>query len=268
LTETDERDEAHVREAGAKRSAVFGGEAGAHFAAAMTMPGSWRCDGVVLTGDMIDFPTRANLELLASGLRSLSVPYTFTMGNHDWKHDGERPSDELRQTAYPLLEEAAGVSPWCSCLDIGGVKAIAIDNSNYQIGRDQLDYVKQQAASGLPWLLFLHIPLYVPSLAPQVVEVWGSPIMMGAAGWDPDKQQRWGVREAEPATMELLEWVASPEAGNLLGIFCGHVHFAHRDAFAAGKYQYVTRPGFKGGYRKIIIQPLQQHGSSDEGERN
>ncbi|WP_246627335.1 metallophosphoesterase family protein [Paenibacillus solanacearum] len=256
LTETDEREEDSVTAAGIKRNKVFGGQALTHFTAALNLHEDEPYDGIVFTGDIIDFPTRKNLEIVQSQLSNLPCPYLFTMGNHDWKHDHEQPSDELRHAAYPMFNHMLGLNPSHSSMEIGGVKIIAIDNSNYQVSRKQLDFVQEQTASGLPCLLFFHIPLSLPSLTSKVLEVWKSPILVGAKNWDKEKQKRWGVKDEEAGTREFIEWIKSPDASQVAGIFCGHVHFAHREEFAAGRYQYVTNPGFQGGCRTIVIQPL------------
>ena len=43
---------------------------------------------------------------------------------------------------------------------------------------------------------------------------------------------------------------------HLAGIFCGHVHFSHAGAFRENCLQYVTNPGFAGGYRIIELKRL------------
>ncbi|MFC6226509.1 hypothetical protein ACFQI7_01720 [Paenibacillus allorhizosphaerae] len=79
--------------------------------------------------------------------------------------------------------------------------------------------------------------------------------MVDAEGGDPEAQRKWGVGVAEASTKAFRQWIVNVACDNLVALFCGHVHFPHRDAFAAGRYQYVTGPGFTGGYRKIMIVP-------------
>ncbi|MBT4609670.1 MAG: hypothetical protein HOC05_06505, partial [Gemmatimonadetes bacterium] len=55
-------------------------------------------------------------------------------------------------------------------------------------------------------------------------------------------------------TRECHELLVSGDTANLAGIFCGHVHFPHADAYRDGRYQYVTTPGFAGGSRIIELK--------------
>ncbi len=215
-----------------------------------------KVDASVLTGDMMLYPSYANLEALGQSLKTLDSPYLFTLGNHDWHYRHLAWNDETRERYYPRFAELTNHNPACQVLNIKGVKLIAVDNSNYQIAAEQLAFVREQLADGSPCLLFMHIPLYVPSLVEAVTDVWGAPIMMAAQGWSPDVQKNWGVRDADASTEDFHTMVTGGEYDNLLAIFCGHVHFSHKDEFAPGRYQYVTRALFSGGYRMIKLVPL------------
>ena len=39
----------------------------------------------------------------------------------------------------------------------------------------------------------------------------------------------------------------------LKAILCGHIHFAHTEAFENGVVQYTAAPGFSGYVRKLVI---------------
>lgn len=215
-----------------------------------------KVDASVLTGDMMMYPSFANLEALGQSLMTLESPYLFTLGNHDWHYRHLAWNEETRERYYPRFAELTNHSPACQVLNVKGVKLLAVDNSNYQISEGQLAFVREQLADGAPCLLFMHIPLYIPSLVEAVTDVWGAPIMMAAQGWAPDVQKKWGVRDADASTEAFRAMVTGDEHENLLAIFCGHVHFSHKDEFAPGRYQYVTRALFSGGYRIIKLVTL------------
>jgi hypothetical protein len=210
----------------------------------------------VLTGDMMLYPSFANLDFFRQSLQALEAPYMFTLGNHDWHYRHSAWNDATREKYYPRFHEFTNGNPAFQARDVGGVKLLAIDNSNYQITAEQLAFVRGQLAEGLPTLLFLHIPLYIPSLVEDITDVWGAPIMMAAQGWKPEIRKKWGVREPDASTIAIHTTVTGGDYDNLLAIFCGHVHFAHKDEFAPGRYQYVTRAFFSGGYRWIKLAPL------------
>jgi hypothetical protein len=215
-------------------------------------------DAAALTGDIIHFPSRAAIEHIERGIAAIDVPALYTLGNHDWHFPHLPWSDETRATYYPRFHDLTNNNPACQAIDIGGVRLIALDNSNYQLSPAQVNFLRAQLASGLPCLLFVHIPIHIESLRPAVIERWKAPIMMGATdGWTDETRESWKVPGNEDSTMACLELLKREEANqNLAGIFCGHVHFQHVDAFRSDRYQYVTTPGFEGGYRLIHLKAL------------
>lgn len=218
---------------------------------------SMNVDAVVLTGDILTFPSAANLAVLKEQLAKLSVPWLYTLGNHDWHFIMlEEWNDDVRKRAYPKFHALTGGNPAFGKLELGGVLLVCIDNSNYQITEEQLAFFQSCLQSGRPCVLFVHIPLYIPSLAGDVLHRWGAPIMMHADGWTPEQRKLWKTRKEERATQEFYELIVRGNSESLIGIFCGHVHFHHKDAYRPGRYQYVAHPGYEGGYRLISLLPL------------
>ncbi|MFD2334093.1 metallophosphoesterase family protein [Cohnella sp. GCM10020058] len=219
-------------------------------------------DGVVLTGDIVNGATAGNLAFLEKRLSDLQAPYLYTPGNHDWEYPGLPWGEETRAEQYAKFASFTAGDPTFRAIEIGGVLLVAVDNSTYQISEAQLAAFERALSRGLPTVLFMHIPIYIPSLLPDVVRVWGSPIMMAAQGWDADLRRQWQVEPPGEATLAFYELLLNNPEENLIGIFCGHVHFAHEDAFGQGSRQYVTAAGFDGGYRVIRLLPARESDDS------
>ncbi|MFD1677502.1 metallophosphoesterase family protein [Alicyclobacillus fodiniaquatilis] len=258
LTEVNAKDEKEIQQIAAERTKVFQSfddvTSREIFAAHIRLCNGHHVDGAVFTGDIIDFPSHANLEGIKQEFETLKAPYLYTMGNHDWSYPHLAASDELRLRNYSKFRAWSHHAPGCEQLELGGVNLIAIDNSNYQVTPAQFHYVEEHAKRG-PCLLFMHIPLYVPSLEPDVRQRWQAPIMMGATTWTTEEQQRWHVRDVDDSTATFRQWLLEGSSENIWGIFCGHVHFAHVDEYRKARYQYVTEPGFLGGCRLIQLKP-------------
>ena len=90
----------------------------------------------------------------------------------------------------------------------------------------------------------------------DVMRKWKAPIMMASPGWTEEKLQEWKIRRSDESTIEFYQMVTGQKLDHLLGIFCGHVHFPHKDEFRHNRYQFVTTPGFMGGYKLIRILPM------------
>lgn len=214
-------------------------------------------DAVALTGDIIHLPTRRAIEVVQQSVEGMGVPFVYALGNHDWHFPHLEWSTATRAENYPRFGAVTGGNPACQSLVVGGVRLIALDNSTYQISPEQVTFLRDELATGQPSLLFFHIPIWLEPLAPAVIDMWGAPIMMASpTGWTTELRSRWKVGDTDVSTMECYELLTTGATGNLAGIFCGHVHFAHADAYREGRFQYVTQAGFEGASRLIHLRPL------------
>ncbi len=258
LTHTDERDAPRTHEIARERTRLFQRYADcpirALFERILAQAGAAGADAVVLTGDIVDFPSRANLEALDLLLNKSGLNYAFVTGNHDWWPeylDGRtgRHAEYMERLA-PFMDVVHG----CGVKVVNGVRILTLDDSEYQISPEQLGFVEEQLSGGAPCLLFLHIPLYAPSLVPDVLNVWKSPILAGVPADLPRGPK--GTIDAPlplPSTQAFLRLLARREFSNLYGVFAGHVHFAHEDALCGDVIQSVTAPGYSGVCRLITL---------------
>lgn len=215
-----------------------------------------RPDCLVLTGDMVHFPTWANIDALQADLAATGVSHLYTLGNHDWHYPRTVWNEQTRQEYYGRLSRLACGDPAQQVREIGGVLLVAIDNSNYQASEGQLRFLQQQLATGKPCLLFIHIPVYIPSLMPAVMQRWKAPIMMASSeGWTDSMRTMFAVRATDLSTQAFHDCLTDGLADNLAGIFCGHIHIPHADAFRPGRYQYSPKAGYLGGHRIVRLVP-------------
>lgn len=231
-------------------------EVHAHFIEALARCNESEVDATILTGDITNFPSWAAIDTIANGVATLSAPYLYTLGNHDWHFPFLDWNDRTRDEYYPRFASLIDGDPRCQVAEIGGVRLIALDNSNYQVSVEQVRFLEDQLATGAPCLLFIHIPIFIRSLMYPILERWKTPIMMAATeGWTEE------TRAAQPeffpndTTLEFHKLLTEGASDELAGIFCGHVHFSHTDAYRAGRFQYVTNAGFDGDSRIIRLEP-------------
>jgi predicted MPP superfamily phosphohydrolase len=210
-------------------------------------------DLIALTGDIVHFPSKANVERAASALSSTGVPMLYTAGNHDWLFPGE-DAYKVQEAAWQSLEPLHAGRPHFGSLELGGIRFIAIDNSTYQITDEQVEFARKELHTDVPVVLLMHIPLSLPTLRDRTIERWKAPILIGDPAWDIQSRMEWGTGEDQASTLEFVRLVAS--APSLVAVLCGHVHFPHTDAINLQAAQYVGCPCFDGGYRVIEFRPL------------
>jgi len=257
MNETDKREGGAILEQSYREYAFDALETRTNFNRVLDYANELSADCMILTGDIVNGATAKNLHFLEERLTSLRSPFLYTPGNHDWEYPGEAWGEGTRQSQYAKFNRLTEGNPAYQSKTIGGVRLITIDNSTYQFSEDQLDFVKRELALGLPTLFFMHIPIYIPSLLGEVLQNFNSPIMIAGEGWDAQRMEEWKVEPASESTLTLYRLLWDNPFKNIVGVFCGHVHFAHQDPFGQGSYQYVTQAGFSGGYRVIRLLPLE-----------
>ncbi|AWV97429.1 metallophosphoesterase family protein [Arcticibacterium luteifluviistationis] len=213
-------------------------------------------DVITLIGDLFSFPSEAAIEWVLSKLEATGIPYIYTAGNHDWHYEGmEGTLETLRDTWIEkrLLPLYQGNHPLMSAYDIKGIRFLAIDNSTYQINKEQLAFFKEQVASGIPLVLLVHIPMYAPGK-----DVWfgcGNP-NWGAAtdrGFKVERRPKWPESGHTQTTLDFHKEVF--DAPNLLGIFAGHIHRNSIEVIK-GKPQIVSDDNASGAYLDIDFLPM------------
>ena len=214
-------------------------------------------DAIVLTGDILSFPSAAGVDFLLENLGATGVPYYYVAGNHDWHFEGlPGPSADLRaewtsKILAPLYPK--GADPLAYSVDVKGVRLLLVDDSTYEILPSQLDFVRRELAAGLPTALFMHIPLFAPGRS--VGYGVGHP-KWGAAtdgGWQIERRERWPEAGHTETTFAFRRDVLA--APNLVGVFTGHVHLSSLDV-CEGKANLTARAAVDGSTVKIEFLPL------------
>lgn len=216
-------------------------------------------DLIVLTGDIVNNPSRSSISFIHESLKSTAIPYIYIAGNHDWHYEGMEGSDEsLRQTWIEncLLPLYRGKTPLYSSTVIGGINFVAIDNSTYQVNEDQLRFYRTQIELNYPIVLLLHIPLYLGKKANQKeFTVCGAPNW----GWAIDrnykieKRERWSKTGNRATTVEFLD--AVKDTSSLAAVLAGHTHKNQISPVSERSNQFVTGCSAYGHYRLLKFEP-------------
>ncbi len=212
-------------------------------------------DLVILGGDIVSFPSEAGQEWVVERLRESGLPWLYTAGNHDWHYEGmEGSSEELRRTwiqksLLPLYESR---DPMMSNREIDGLNVVVMDNSTYEILPEQLAFLRSQVSSGKPFVLALHIPLYIPGSSTGFGcghPGWGAAV---DKNYQIERRPKWREKHTE-TTMDFHREVFS--APNLLGIFAGHIH-RQTVHVLNGIPQVVAGANATGAHLRIQCAPL------------
>jgi UDP-2,3-diacylglucosamine pyrophosphatase LpxH len=213
---------------------------------------------LILTGDIVNNPTAANVEYIKKKLDECGIDYIYTAGNHDWHFEGmEGHQKDLRdewvnKRLKPLYN---GNNTACYSKIVKGVNFIMIDNSTFQVNDEHVKFFREETKKGLPIVLGMHIPVYQPlALLLPSVGTMGDP-RWGAAidkNYITERREKWAESGNEKCTYELLIEILS--CRTLLAVLAGHIHIARQDRISASAYQYVTKASFTAANRFIELK--------------
>jgi hypothetical protein len=225
------------------------------FVEALRVAKDSKAELVALVGDIVSFPSEAAVEWTLARLREAGLPWLYTAGNHDWHYEGMPGSlDSLRDTwiARRLAPLYQGRPPLASMRELHGVRFLAIDNSTYEILPAQLEFFREQVASGVPLVLFVHIPLHAPG---RPLDFGCGHPRWGAASdvsYELERRAKWREGGHTRVTLDFHREVFA--APNLLGVFAGHVHRASLDV-VNGIPQFVAAANATGAYLQVELVP-------------
>ena len=210
-----------------------------------------KADLIALVGDIFSFPSELAIEWVLSKLNDVGIPFVFVAGNHDWHYEGMKGSLEslrdiwIKKRLLPLYQ---GNNPLMAAYDVKGVRFLAIDNSTYEINEKQLTFFNNQAKTGLPLVLMVHIPMYAPGK--NISYGCGNP-NWGASSdrnYKLERRPKWPEKGHSQTTFDFYNLVFNTP--NLLGIFTGHIHKSSIE-ITNGKPQIVSDDNASGGYLEI-----------------
>jgi 3',5'-cyclic AMP phosphodiesterase CpdA len=213
----------------------------------------YEADFLALTGDIFSFPSEAAVEWVLQKLMETNIPFGYIAGNHDWHYEGMKGSSfQLRQiwANKRLKPMYQGNDYLFADYEIKGVRMIFIDNSTYEIEPEQLEYFRQESASGVPMILFMHIPLYMPGRSMGygcANPKWGEE---SDKGFGIEKREKW--RSGGHTRTTILFYDEVFKAQNLLAVFAGHTHQLAMDV-KNNIPQIVSGHNATGNYTEINI---------------
>ena len=249
----DDRDK-ELMEKAMSRSPMFkadGIEAWDRFDAIITDAKNGGNDIVILGGDIIDSAMYASIDHVSEQLKTLSIPYMYSMGNHDFEYGTEYFSPAAYEEYLPRLNDIHGSESY-QVKEYDDLIIFAADDDNSQIDAPILEAYKKEAAKGKPIVLIVHVPIEPvtgdDSLTEKCKEVWGpsaddkSRVTMGVNGCYPND-----------TTREFLDLVLADDSPVVL-VLAGHIHFYHKDMLNDKTVQIVTGAAFEGDALRVTLK--------------
>ena len=215
-------------------------------------------DAIAMLGDIVSYPSERGVEWVGEVLDTVAIPCYYTSGNHDWHYEGmEGSSESLREKwrGERLMSLFGDHDPDAYAVEVGDVRLLLVDDSNYKITPEQRDAVAAEVKSGKPFILLHHIPLYAPSRS--VSFGIGHPDWSAATdkNYKIERREQWPAEGHTEVDYEFYDLATS--APNLLASIAGHVHSYGVDIIN-GRPHYTVGANAQGAYYIVNIMPKLQ----------
>ena len=212
-------------------------------------------DAIAMLGDIVSYPSERGVEWVGEVLDTVAIPCYYTSGNHDWHYEGmEGSSESLREKwrGERLMSLFGDNDPDAYAVEVGDVRLLLVDDSNYKITPEQRDAVAAEVKSGKPFILLHHIPLYAPSRS--VSFGIGHPDWSAATdkNYKIERREQWPAEGHTEVDYEFYDLATS--APNLLASIAGHVHSYGVDIIH-GRPHYTVGANAQGAYYIVNIMP-------------
>ncbi len=198
---------------------------------------------LLLTGDIIDFPTDANVKALKGGIQACGIPTLYVVGNHDWSFADDYHTVTATALHFPKFADLCNGDPHISWVEYEDLIVCAVDDTLDRVSKETVDAFMTLCGLDKPIILCMHVPLYVESMEEDCFASWHNLLMMGGKAFNGD----------DPQVKRFYEAVALVPNTPVKLVVTGHLHFHHEDVLPNGVPQIVTDKGYTGGCRVIRV---------------
>lgn len=214
-------------------------------------------EGIMLTGDITDSPSKSNRDILEKAVDNCTVPSYYIYGNHDWTWNNNSAtgdvyqSDAFRQKYSPEFGKAVDAydedwNAYYNVIDKGEYVIVSVDNGMYQfpVSRPTYNGVKKAfddaKAAGKPVILMLHIPMHTDEMHEAIDHIQDNGYCI-----KPDSQYN-----------KMYYDIITAEDSPVAAIFCGHVHESY-ETMVGDIPQYLTGAALEGVCRVVDLVPAE-----------
>ena len=237
-----------------QRQALFGG--GRPYPSEAALPALFEygaecgADLILLTGDILDFPSDTNLSLLGACIRHSEVPVLYVTGNHDWSFADDYHTRNAETLHLPRVGALSGGNHHFATWETEDLLVCALDSGRDRISEATADAytaaVRHARMTGKAMILAQHVPVHVDTLVADSTRVWGKELAIGEGALGD-----WDAHTVRFYREVALNRDTAPDA-----VIAGHVHFDHEDVFPNGVPQYITDVACDGHCRVITLFPV------------
>lgn len=207
---------------------------------------SFAADGIILGGDMMDFTSNTNGEVLMEGLALIRTPYMYLRADHDlgvWYSGGALTTADAL-VFHNIISDYQDMF----VMEYPEFYVLGWNNSTSQLSEDGFAAALSIWNNGKPIILATHVPIN---------SVIDNSLADTAASVDPQGRKKiWGdgcLYLPDGTTGAFLSMIYD-ENSPVKAVLSGHLHFKHTIQITNNTIEYVFGPGFEGNIAKIVVK--------------
>ena len=200
-------------------------------------------DYVVHTGDLIDFQSEANFDLVK---KYYGDQVFGSMGNHEFytylpdeKHTGQEP---FKDRSWPILKERYPIDARFSSKVVNGVNFICLDDVFGTVQPDQVEKFMSEAKKGLPMVLCMHVPFLTDDLWAMTQRYWRHANRKFRDAAVPAPSGDFKCQREDKTTADFIAYLKSEKL--LKALLVGHEHITMQDRFSPTAMEYCVGGNF------------------------
>ena len=202
-------------------------------------------DYVVHTGDLIDWQSEANFDLVK---KYFGEGVIGSLGNHEFSTDmwlsdpKEEHTEAYKDNTRKVLQ---GVYPFDISLYsqvVNGVNFVTLDDVYGYVTEEQVRLFKEEVAKGLPIVLCMHVPFFTDNIWRAAVRFWSDKGKM-TYGAVPKPNGDYKIQQEDAVTRDFIQYL----------ILAGHEHVTVEDQFSPTCREYVVAGNFLFHGREVLF---------------
>ena len=203
-------------------------------------------DYVLHTGDLVDFQSQANFDLVRRAYGEAASSMFGCVGNHEFQR--RNPGEDLKGRAADAqsridLAKAFPFDVVFQSTVAGGVNFVAIEQTGGCVVQEQVERFAAEVKKGLPIVLCMHVPFYTDEIWLANERYWTYPNRkFSQMPAKPDVNGEYGRQKKDSVTRDFIAYLKSEKL--LRAILAGHLHFTFEDRFSPTAVECVVGGNF------------------------
>ena len=211
-------------------------------------------DYVLHTGDLIDWQSEANLDLVR---KYLGDGITGCMGNHEFSPDmwlsepKQENTEAYKDRSRAMLQKTFPFDISFNAQQINGVNFICLDNVYGTVTPQQVKLFRREVKRRLPIVLCMHVPFHTDQIWRACKRFWNKTL---ASSIDDKVYKPTGDYLAQKEDKTTREFISYLKQEPLLkAILAGHLHITVEEQFSPTARQYVVAGNFLLHGREVLF---------------